>query len=329
MFKPMPPLDVQVTALYQGIFGRKPDAKQLAQWLRDIADQKITLEDLREILMTSRDESDDKQQINDTADAMDAAPVSGGAWSSLASALPVPGVGASSGGSSMLGIIAGGAAVAAAAGGGGGGGGSAGTTSTPAVSKTFSVGVAPLLAEPYWWLGDAVAVDLNRDGVNELIVLGSKSQPSTIANWSDSYIQILGFNTGKLAIETSRWLPGSTNLVLGAVGGKITGDFNGDGWTDLWIGPSTDMRHYGPGIVLLNQNGQSLRRVEVDIGDMWVHDVAIADFNQDGCDDLLPLGWGPDYRMLFGRRDGGFDGGFGGSPLGNDICEAFFALLRD
>lgn len=309
MFKPAAPLDAQITALYREIFGCEPNAQQLAQWLQDIAEQKITLAKLREMLLSQQADSIQTHEIETTAKNIDDDTVAGGAWSALASAVPITGVSAGTGGTSMVGVIAGAAAMAAAAGGGGGGGGggSSNTSSVATISKTFSVGTAALLVEPYWWLGDAVSVDLNRDGVNELIVLGSKSQPSTIANWSDSYIQILGFNTGRLAIETSRWLPGDSNRVLGGLAGKITGDFNGDGYTDLWIGPSTDMRHYGPGVVLFNQNGQSLRRVEVDIGDQWVHDVAIADFNRDGYDDIMPLGWGPDHRILFGRADGGFD----------------------
>lgn len=306
MFKPATPLDVQIANLYQDITGRQPTPQQLAKWIQDIKNKKISLADLRAAMLAAQSQAEQTRDIEHTAETMDQESSGGGSWSVLASAAAVPMSGAATGGSSMIGIIAGGVAVAAAAGGGGGGGGGGNAVTTTVSTKTFTVGTAPLLVDPYWWLGDAVSVDLNRDGVNELIVLGSKSQPSTIANWSDSYIQILGFNTGRLAIETSRWLPGSTNRVLGAVGGKITGDFNGDGYTDLWIGPSTDMRHYGPGVVLFNQNGQSLRRVEVDIGDMWVHDVAIADFNRDGFDDILPLGWGPDHKLLLGKSDSSF-----------------------
>ena len=86
------------------------------------------------------------------------------------------------------------------------------------------------------------------------------------------------------------------------------------------------MRHYGPGVVLFNQQGQSLRRAEIDIGDMWIHDSAIADFNGDGYDDILPIGWGPDYRMLLGRADGNFDVLTNGGPaaFGAGIAAADF-----
>lgn len=326
MLNTQPSLYDYIKKLYQEIYGKGPAHHDIDQWIRDIQANSLTLPQLR-ALLTRKQSQILQDAINQTADDIDHSDIDALVMTAATepAGLGVSGGGAAAG-SGMVGIVAGGAALAAAAGGGGGGGGGASAplvsqpiftapVSTapinnvvpPTVSKTFTVGTAPLLVEPYWWLGDAVSVDLNRDGVNELIVLGSKSQPSTIANWSDSYIQILGFNTGRLAIETSRWLPGNSNRVLGAIGGKITGDFNGDGWTDIWIGPSTDMRHYGPGVVLFNQNGQSLRKVEVDIGDMWVHDVAIADFNRDGRDDILPLGWGPAYRILFGRADGGFD----------------------
>ena len=330
MFKTQPTLDAQITAVFREVFGRDPSPRELDRWLREFKNSKITLEQLRESWLAAQVDDAQTQEIERTARDIDEESVAGTGWIALASAVGAPALstGAATTSFGTLGIVAGGAAIAAAAGGGGtnGGGGGGSNVSVPTAAKTFSIGTAPLLVEPYWWLGDAVSVDLNNDGVNELIVLGSKSQPSTIANWSDSYIQILGFNTGQLAIETSRWLPGDSNRVLGAVGGKITGDFNGDGYTDLWIGPSTDMRHYGPGIVLFNQAGQSFRRVEVDIGDMWVHDVAIADFNGDGYDDILPIGWGPDYRMLFGRADGTFDVVVNGgpTPYGAGIAAADF-----
>lgn len=354
MFKKPQTLAVQVADLHRDITGSAASASDIAGWVRQIENQTLTLADLRRILAQRARDHRDQDTIEDIAQELDSQQLTPDHSQDQATAgAPVAGGSGAAAGGGMAGIAAGGAALAAAAGGGGGGGGGGGSTaisvpiSTPtptpyvappvsnntpppvapvSVSKTFSIGTAPLLVRDDWWLGDAVSVDLNRDGVNELVVLGSKSQPSTIANWSDSYIQILGFNTGRLAIETSRWLPGDSNRVLGAVGGNITGDFNGDGYTDLWIGPSTDMRHYGPGVVLINQAGQGFRRVEVDIGDKWVHDVAIGDFNGDGRDDILPMGWGPDWRMLFGRADGTFDVMVNGgpAPYGAGIAAADF-----
>jgi len=346
VFKQPKTLATQVADLHQEITGSPATASDIAAWVKLIESQGLTLEALRRILAQRASDRRDQDLIEDIAQELDSQEYTADHDQDQATVgTPiVAGSTGAAGGSSMIGIVAGGAAMAAAAGGGGGGSSAISVpTSTPYVAtpvsnnaplpsppvannKTFTIGTAPLLVRDDWWLGDAVSVDLNRDGVNELIVLGSKSQPSTIANWSDSYIQILGFNTGKLAIETSRWLSGNSNRVLGALAGKITGDFNGDGYTDLWIGPSTDMRHYGSGVVLFNQAGQGLRRVEVDIGDMWVHDVAIADFNRDGYDDILPMGWGPDWRMLFGRADGTFDVMVNGgpAPYGAGIAAADF-----
>lgn len=313
--------------MYREITGSDPRPQDLARWIRDIQAKKLTLQQLKQQIKAAMDQNTEIHEISGTADEIDSAPVAGGFFSALASTGSMPITGAVAGGSGILPVVAGVAVAAAAAGGGGGGSSSSNNASINVPeSRLTLVGTAPLLVKPYWWLGDAVFVDLNRDGVDEIILLGFKSQPSTVANWSDSYLQILGFNTGKLAIETSRWLSNGSNRILGSSGGQITGDFNGDGWVDIWIAPTTDMRLYGSGVVLFNQGGQSLRRVEVDIGDMWIHDSAVADFNGDGYYDILPIGWGPDYRMLFGRADGTFDVLANGGPaaFGAGIAAADF-----
>jgi hypothetical protein len=170
-----------------------------------------------------------------------------------------------------------------------------------------AVGTVKLLANPAYWIGDMFFVDLNQDGIDEIIIAGRKTQPSTISDWSDSFVHVLGFNTGALAVETDLWISAGQNRILGTEPSVRFGDFNGDGLPDIWIAPGTDMNHFGPGVVFMNQNGQYLSRVNLDIGDVWAHDSTVADFNGDGFDDILTVGWGPDQYMIFGRSDGGFD----------------------
>lgn len=176
----------------------------------------------------------------------------------------------------------------------------------PVVAPTAISATVKLFDAPQYWLGDIYAVDLNRDGVDELILAGRKSQPSTTANWEPSYVNIMGWNTGTFANENDVWFSGSSNRILGTEPSVRFADFDGDGRTDIWIAPSTDMTLYGPGVVYFN-TGTGLERHDLDIGDIWAHDSAVADINGDGLADIVAVGYGPGQVVAFGRPDRTFD----------------------
>lgn len=152
------------------------------------------------------------------------------------------------------------------------------------------------------WLGDIFAVDLNADGIDEIILAGRKSQSSPWPDWQNSLVQILGWNNGGFTNETAQWL-GDRNSILGTEPSVHFGDFNNDGWTDVWIAPSTDSRVYGPGVVLTNINGQKLERQDIDIGEIWAHGSAVADINSDGFDNIVIASFGPDQTVILGGTD--------------------------
>ena len=171
---------------------------------------------------------------------------------------------------------------------------------TPAVDKDSAV--VRLLEKPGYWLGDLFVVDLNQDGVDEVIVAGRLSQPATVTEWLDSYVSVLGFNTGIWSNETKNWFGTDDVKILGTEPSVRTGDFDGDGNIDIWIAPSTDMEHYSPGTVLFN-DGNSLTRQDIDIGKVWAHDSAVIDINNDGFDDIITGSYGPDQTLAFGNAD--------------------------
>jgi len=152
------------------------------------------------------------------------------------------------------------------------------------------------------WLGDFFMIDLNQDGIDEIILAGRKSQSSPWPDWQESLIQVLGWNTGEFATETELWL--QNNKILGTEPSVKFGDFNGDGWQDIWIAPSTDMKLYGPGVILINEKGQSLTRHDIDIGDIWAHDSAVADLDRDGRDDIVIASFGPEQTVIMGQAQG-------------------------
>lgn len=175
---------------------------------------------------------------------------------------------------------------------------------TPVVDKNSAV--VQLLEKPGYWLGDLFVIDLNQDGVDEVIVAGRLSHPATVTSWLDSYVSVLGFNTGTWSNETNHWFGSDEVKILGTEPSVRIGDFDGDSNVDVWIAPSTDMEHYGPGTVFFN-DGDSLIRRDIDIGKVWAHDSAVIDINNDGFDDIILSSYGPDQTVAFGRADREFD----------------------
>lgn len=153
-------------------------------------------------------------------------------------------------------------------------------------------------------VADIFTKDLNNDSIDEVVFAGRQTQPATVPTWRSSNITIFGWNVNNaFSNETSRWFQAGDNVILGTEPSVKFGDFNGDGRPDMFVAPSTDMQHYGPGYVYLN-NGNQFSKQTLNFGNVWAHDSAIADFNRDGLADFLVTDYNGQMSIAFGTSSG-------------------------
>jgi hypothetical protein len=146
------------------------------------------------------------------------------------------------------------------------------------------------------------ARDLNGNGSDE-VLWSSVAFDSDPVNWTNSQVQIFGFNTGKFANETHTWFAPGDNIYTG--GFKINfGDFNSSGHTDVFLTAFTDTPlHHGNSVMLTNTGNSNFRRFDIDFGQpLDGHDSVVGDFNGDGIDDVLITG----TKLVLGSRDNNF-----------------------
>lgn len=156
------------------------------------------------------------------------------------------------------------------------------------------------------------AQDLNGDGVDEVLFVAFETQPNTPAQYSNTSVHLFGWQAGAFKEITQQWLPGDTNQVEG-VGDVAFGDFNGDGRKDVFLSGYTDMEHPVNAYVLYN-TGAGFNKVSMGL-QTWQHSVRSYDINQDGYDDVIPVGYA-DMPRYMGSANGlvklkGFTGGSG------------------
>jgi hypothetical protein len=203
------------------------------------------------------------------------------------------------------------AALSACGGGGGGSGGGFGNpfirNEVPYHTPTRVDTYQPLIGTGFNnAIQDIYTKDLNNDNVQEVIIGGRQTQPATQANWRDSALQIFGWNTGSFAKETSRWFSGTDNQIRGTEPAIRFGDFNGDGKIDMFVAPSTDMTHYGPGIVYFNNGTTAFTKTTLNLGDVWAHDAVVKDINNDGYADIITSDYGHKMTVSYGSSTGTF-----------------------
>ena len=99
---------------------------------------------------------------------------------------------------------------------------------------------------------DPLVVDVNSDGVDELLFAGFESQPNIPANYDNVSMNLFGWHDGVFTNLTDQWLPNGADDIEGS-GEPVSGDFNGDGLTDIFISGNADMDHYVNAYVLINQ----------------------------------------------------------------------------
>lgn len=146
-------------------------------------------------------------------------------------------------------------------------------------------------------------VDLNADGLDELIFAGFETQPNTPANYSNTRMTIFGWEAGRFIDLTRQWLPDGADRVEG-VGDIGFGDFDGNGQLDAFLSAYVDMDHRINSYALLNR-GDRMEKIRVEADFMgWQHGVAVADVNGDGFDDVYAAGYGESTRVYLGVPQG-------------------------
>ena len=179
-------------------------------------------------------------------------------------------------------------------------GGSGGGTPAPAETNYYQTPVAVNSFQLLSGVGEANAdiykVDLNNNGVDEFIIAGSKNNSPDA--WQSFNIQVFGWKNGTLQNITSDWSPG---LTTGA-GMVRFGDFDKNGYMDVAIAPSTDNNTTFSETLVLFNNGTSFTRSIINPASdqIWSHDLAVADFNEDTYLDILITDYGvPGKTTLF------------------------------
>ena len=97
---------------------------------------------------------------------------------------------------------------------GGGGGGtvliqtSAGSFETPVQLATYSYSAIPGFSVAVHYL---YPIDIDGDGIDELLVAGFETQPNTPAKYKNTKISLFGWRNGKFEDITSQWLPNNAD----------------------------------------------------------------------------------------------------------------------
>jgi len=231
--------------------------------------------------------------------------------------------------------------LAACAGGGGGGGannpgGSAPPTpsSGPTYLRSevpFSTPTKVATVDPLVAITTSAAVvdtfTANISGSGEdVIIAGRQTQPTSIANWSNSKISMLSWSNGTLVDRTAQWFTGDSNVILGADPNIKFADFFKSGRTDMFVAPSTDAQNYGPAYLYQN-TGTTFNRITIPLSNVWGHDTAVADLNGDGYKDFVITDYGPNMTVGINNRVNGFKtytSAFGPGPSAASVAVADF-----
>ena len=145
-------------------------------------------------------------------------------------------------------------------------------------------------------------LDIDEDGIDELLVAGFETQPNTPATYKKTKISLLGWRNGNFVDLTSQWLPNGADQVEG-VGDVAIGDFNHDGRLDIFLSAYSDMNYNVNAYQFINKGGYFEKSVVENLVG-WQHGVAAADINRDGYTDVFSVGYSSSPRIYLGGPGG-------------------------
>lgn len=205
--------------------------------------------------------------------------------------------------------------------GGGGGGGGPGSsiradtyTRVPYATPRLVGIVDPLeKVTERFYIYDTYVTDLTGDGGQDVIFAGRMTQQAdggtdwqvSREEWSNSQLHMFSWDKGQLVNKTAQWFPNRSNVILGTEPSIHFANFDNAGQLDMLVAPSTDSEYYGPAYVFFNE-GNQFSRLEVPLNDVWAHDSAVADFNNDGYPDFILTDYGPNTTVAINDQNRNF-----------------------
>lgn len=206
----------------------------------------------------------------------------------------------------------------AGCGGGGGGPGSSiradAYTRVPYATPRLIGDIDPLEKNtPMVGIIDMFAADITGDGGQDVIFAGRMAQQAdggtdwyvSRENWSNSRLSMFSWQNGNLVDKTAQWFPNNSNVILGTEPSVKFADLDNTGRLDMFVSPSTDSPYYGPASVFFN-DGDKFTRVDVPLNNVWGHDGALADFNNDGYTDFIVVSTNSNTTVGLNTKNRGF-----------------------
>ncbi len=144
-------------------------------------------------------------------------------------------------------------------------------------------------------------VDLNGDGMDEIISSGWETQPVTSEKYTNTQISIFGWDQGYLKDITENIFPNGLRKIEGTSELSF-GDFNNDGLIDIFSSAWSDMDFATNAYEFINR-GEYFEKTNLGSA-VFQHGSAAADINGDGFCDIVATGYGDGPRFYFGGPDG-------------------------
>lgn len=166
--------------------------------------------------------------------------------------------------------------------------------STSGLSEARSQRISRTESRRWFSFSMAAVGDVNGDGYADMLVSDSGSQLAMVPSPSRAYLY-LGGAAGFNAVPAREWTDGFSDTTYGA--GAGAGDFNNDGYADIWINnyalkgedTGTSVVDVYPGSATGPAAMRSLRltAASMEIFEMGRNTGATADVDRDGYDDLI------------------------------------------